>query len=119
MATNKVALGLTGLFVLFLIGVSVVSIYREGALFIPGLSPTVLKKDDPVPLSVNKITSIHEPIPYRYNGLPVCTPPASEIHSTTHENIGAMVTGDRVENSVYKVGFVSFALTPASACFLA
>jgi transmembrane 9 superfamily protein 2/4 len=105
MATNRIALGFSALFVLFLIAASVVSIYREGALFIPGLSPTVFKKDDQVQLSVNKITSIHEPIPYRYNDLPVCTPPPDKIQPTSSENIGAIVTGDRIENSVFEVSF--------------
>lgn len=107
MATNRVAIGFTALFVLFLIVASVVSIYREGALFIPGLSPTAFKKDDRVMLSVNKITSIHEPIPYRYNDLPVCTPPPEDIKSTSRDNIGAIVTGDRIESSSYKVWEVS------------
>eukprot|EP01125_Pyxidicula_operculata_P002012 TRINITY_DN11990_c0_g1_i1.p1 TRINITY_DN11990_c0_g1~~TRINITY_DN11990_c0_g1_i1.p1 ORF type:complete len:659 (-),score=148.07 TRINITY_DN11990_c0_g1_i1:105-2039(-) len=103
MATSKIAVGLTGLFVLFLVVASVVSIYKEGVNMIPGLAPTPYKKSDVVPLFVNKVTSIHTPIPYRYHDLPVCVPENGE---KKNENLGEVITGNRIESSNYQLHFL-------------
>jgi len=101
---SRIVWATASFFLLFLVGASVFSIYREGALFIPGLAPTVYKSGDVVTLKVNKVTSFHEPIPFRYHDLPVCPPPKAES-ATSEENIGSIVTGDRVENSAYELLF--------------
>jgi transmembrane 9 superfamily member 2/4 len=55
-----------------------------------------------VPLHVNKITSSKTQMPYRYYSLPVCRPDSIE---EVPENIGEILTGDRIENSLYQVRF--------------
>lgn len=100
--TEKIVVGFTVLFVLFLVAASVVSIYREGAFLVPGLAPASFKEGQPVPLFVNKVTSAKAPIPFRYHDLPVCTPPEGELESR-NSNLGDIITGSRIETSVYSV----------------
>lgn len=102
MAFDKVVVGFTALFVAFLLAASVLSIYREGAFLVPGLAPTTYSKGDNVPLKVNKVTSERAPIPFRYHDLPVCVPEASQIEFS-NENLGEVITGNRIESSLYKV----------------
>jgi transmembrane 9 superfamily member 2/4 len=49
---------------------------------------------------VNKLTSTKTQIPYDYYSLPFCKPKKAGLQS---ENLGEMLSGDRIENSVYKV----------------
>jgi len=102
MAYDKVVIGFTALFVAFLLAASVVSIYREGAFLVPGLAPSTYAKDDPVALKVNKVTSVKAPIPYRYHDLPVCVPEEAAIVKS-NENLGEIITGNRIESSLYRV----------------
>lgn len=98
--TSKIVIAISGIFVLFLIVVSVVSIHREGALFIPGLAPKAYKEGAEVILDVNKVTSIHQAVPFRYHSLPVCTPATQAVES---ENLGSVIAGNRLEQSSYNV----------------
>jgi len=92
--------GVTAVFVIFLVVASIVSIYNEGAFFIPGLAPIGYAKKENIPLYVNKVTSIHSPIPFRYHSLPVCQP--SQMVAR-HENLGELLTGNSIEVSSYQV----------------
>jgi transmembrane 9 superfamily protein 2/4 len=100
MATNRVFVAITVAFILFLVIASIVSIFKGGVLIIPGLAPQVWKKNEPVDLYVNKVTSIKSPIPYRYNDLPVCK---SESPEQKSENLGEVITGNRIEKSVFEI----------------
>lgn len=51
-------------------------------------------------LYVNKLTSTKTQIPYEYYALPFCKPNRAGLQS---ENLGEVISGDRIENSVYKV----------------
>lgn len=72
----------------------------------PNLSVLIIPK---VKLLVTKLTSTKTQMPYDYYSLPFCKP--SKI-GLQRENLGQVVSGDRVENSVYKVRIISkFSLT--------
>jgi transmembrane 9 superfamily protein 2/4 len=115
--TSKIVLAVSGIFVLFLIVVSVVSIYREGALFIPGLAPTAYKEGQPVILYVNKVTSDHQPIPFSYHSLPVCLPDPKLVQEYRKtENLGALITGNTVEPSAFQLKFMEPVQTCAALC---
>ena len=51
-------------------------------------------------LFVTKLTSTKTQIPYDYYALPYCKPKRANLQS---ENLGEVLSGDRIENSVYKV----------------
>jgi transmembrane 9 superfamily member 2/4 len=53
-----------------------------------------------VKLFVTKLTSTKTQIPYDYYSLPFCKPKHEKEES---ENLGEMLSGDKIENSVYKV----------------
>jgi hypothetical protein len=52
---------------------------------------------------VNKLTSTKTQIPYDYYSLPYCKPNKPGLQS---ENLGEVLSGDRIENSVYKVSHI-------------
>lgn len=51
-------------------------------------------------LYVNKLTSTKTQIPYDYYSLPYCKPSKQGLQA---ENLGEVLSGDRIENSVYKL----------------
>jgi Endomembrane protein 70 len=53
-----------------------------------------------VKLYVTKLTSTKTQMPYDYYSLPYCKPVNLGLQK---ENLGQVVSGDRVENSVYQV----------------
>ncbi|CAD6218171.1 unnamed protein product [Miscanthus lutarioriparius] len=71
--------------------------------YLPGVAPNDFAKGDPLPVKVNKLTSIKTQLPYTYYSLPFCKPDTI-IDST--ENLGEVLRGDRIENSpyVFKMG---------------
>ena len=80
--------------------ISVFSISR--GYYLPGVSPNSFEEGDDVPLFVSKVTSTQTQMPYDYYSLPYCKPKVAGLQS---ENIGEALSGDRIENSVYKVMF--------------
>jgi transmembrane 9 superfamily member 2/4 len=52
---------------------------------------------------VTKLTSTKTQMPYDYYSLPYCKPSKLGLQK---ENLGQVVSGERVENSVYKVGAI-------------
>lgn len=52
MSNSKIVIAVTSVFIVFLIAASILSIYRGGAIFIPGIAPTVFKKGDTVTVNV-------------------------------------------------------------------
>lgn len=57
-------------------------------------------QDDIITLKVNKLSSTKAQLPYEYYSLPYCRP--SKIISSA-ENLGEVLRGDRIENSLYQV----------------
>lgn len=68
--------------------------------YLPGVAPFDFEKGDKVELKVNKITSVHTQLPYKYYSLPFCQP--KEIEDKV-ENLGEILRGDRIENSLYEI----------------
>ena len=55
---------------------------------------------DLVGLKVNKISSVKNQLPYEYYSLPYCRP---EKIQQSAENLGEVLRGDRIENSLYQI----------------
>jgi len=70
------------------------------AFYLPGVAPIEYREGSRVDLKVNKLTSVKTQLPYRYYVLPFCQP--SEIHVSA-ENLGEILLGDSIENSMYDV----------------
>ncbi len=51
-------------------------------------------------LKVNKLSSIKNQLPYEYYSLPYCRP---EKIVQSAENLGEVLRGDRIENSLYQI----------------
>lgn len=66
------------------------------------LSYSVLlpEQGDPLTVKVNKLSSTKTQLPYDYYYLNYCEPPKI-VNSA--ENLGEVLRGDRIENSVYTV----------------
>jgi len=68
--------------------------------YLPGAPPREFVEGEPVDLKVNKLTSVHTQLPYKYYSLPFCEP--SSIVDKV-ENLGEILRGDRIENSPYEI----------------
>jgi len=55
---------------------------------------------DAIGVKVIKLDSVKTQLPYDYYSLPFCRPPTIEESA---ENLSEVLSGDRIENSVYKV----------------
>lgn len=51
-------------------------------------------------LKVNKLSSVRTQLPYDYYSLPYCRP---EKITPFAENLGEVLRGDRIENSLYEI----------------
>jgi len=69
-------------------------------LYLPGVAPVQFQTNQLVDLKVNKLTSVHTQLPYKYYTLPFCTP--DKIIDKV-ENLGEILRGDRIENSPYVI----------------
>jgi transmembrane 9 superfamily member 2/4 len=70
------------------------------SFYLPGVSPDSYENSEAVKLFVTKLTSTKTQIPYDYYSLNFCKPKHAKEQS---ENLGEVLSGDRIENSVYKV----------------
>ncbi|OAY85497.1 transmembrane 9 superfamily member 7-like [Ananas comosus] len=68
------------------------------AFYLPGVAPRDFAKDDELQVKVNKLSSIKTQLPYDYYFLDYCKP--TKIMNSA-ENLGEVLRGDRIENSVY------------------
>ncbi|KAM3212340.1 hypothetical protein ACQJBY_065427 [Aegilops geniculata] len=68
------------------------------AFYLPGVAPRDFQKDDDLQVKVNKLSSIKTQLPYDYYFLDYCKP---EAIKNSAENLGEVLRGDRIENSVY------------------
>jgi len=73
---------------------------QVGAFYLPGVAPTEYHEGSRVDLKVNKLTSVKTQLPYRNYVLPYCLP--TELHASA-ENLGEILLGDVIENSLYDV----------------
>eukprot|EP01114_Cavostelium_apophysatum_P022696 TRINITY_DN829_c0_g1_i1.p1 TRINITY_DN829_c0_g1~~TRINITY_DN829_c0_g1_i1.p1 ORF type:complete len:637 (-),score=175.06 TRINITY_DN829_c0_g1_i1:148-2058(-) len=67
---------------------------------IPGLNPVEFHQGEDIPIKVNRMTSVHTQLPYKYYELEFCKP---ENVVDDSEYLGEVLRGDRIESSVYKV----------------
>ncbi|XP_047334711.1 transmembrane 9 superfamily member 7-like [Impatiens glandulifera] len=79
-------------FVLFLLASPAYSFY------LPGVAPRDFQPGETLEVKVNKLSSTKTQLPYDYYSLPYCKP--SKIINSA-ENLGEVLRGDRIENSVY------------------
>eukprot|EP00298_Acanthocystis_sp_HF-20_P011263 c19304_g1_i1.p1 GENE.c19304_g1_i1~~c19304_g1_i1.p1 ORF type:complete len:656 (-),score=188.42 c19304_g1_i1:25-1992(-) len=67
--------------------------------YLPEVSPSEFEEGEKLPIHVNSLISSKTGLPYDYYALPWCSPP----HLTRlNENIGALLSGDRVYDSLYE-----------------
>jgi len=76
------------------------SAIQVDAFYLPGVAPSEYAEGSRVDLKVNKLTSVKTQLPYRYYVLPYCQP--SAIHVAA-ENLGEILLGDSIENSMYDI----------------
>lgn len=70
------------------------------AFYLPGSYLHPYGQGERLDVKVNSITSIETELPYSYYSLPFCKP--KEGIQKVAENIGELLMGDEIENSVYK-----------------
>uniref|UniRef100_A0A7C8ZPH8 Transmembrane 9 superfamily member n=1 Tax=Opuntia streptacantha TaxID=393608 RepID=A0A7C8ZPH8_OPUST len=68
------------------------------SFYLPGVAPRDFQTGDPLPVKVNKLSSTKTQLPYDYYFLSYCKP--QKIVNSA-ENLGEVLRGDRIENSVY------------------
>ncbi|XP_074580505.1 transmembrane 9 superfamily member 7-like [Curcuma longa] len=68
------------------------------AFYLPGVAPRDFRKGEDLLVKVNKLSSTKTQLPYDYYFLDYCKP--SNIMNSA-ENLGEVLRGDRIENSVY------------------
>ncbi|KAG1367539.1 putative Transmembrane 9 superfamily member 7 [Cocos nucifera] len=68
------------------------------AFYLPGVAPRGFQQGDELQVKVNKLSSTKTQLPYDYYFLDFCKP-AKIMNSA--ENLGEVLRGDRIENSVY------------------
>ncbi|CAK7356852.1 unnamed protein product [Dovyalis caffra] len=68
------------------------------SFYLPGVAPRDFHKDNALPVKVNKLSSTKTQLPYDYYYLNYCEPKKIE---NSAENLGEVLRGDRIENSVY------------------
>jgi transmembrane 9 superfamily protein 2/4 len=71
-----------------------------GAFYIPGIAPEDYVIGATVDLKVNSLDSPMTQLPYEYYQMGFCKP--SKVESVP-ENLGEILTGDRIENSDYEI----------------
>lgn len=80
---------------------ALVGLQTAKGFYLPGVNPHSFKEGDEVKLKVNKLTSVHDEYPIEYYRLPFCQP--SNGVTMENENLGEFLSGDRIENSPYRI----------------
>ncbi|KAI3443636.1 hypothetical protein Pfo_000301 [Paulownia fortunei] len=81
------------------------------AFYLPGVAPRDFQTGEALEVKVNKLSSTKTQLPYDYYFLSYCKPP--KIRNGA-ENLGEVLRGDRIENSVY-----SFSMREPQSCKVA
>jgi transmembrane 9 superfamily protein 2/4 len=89
---------LLGLVVLSLATLSV-------GFYLPGVAEDVYTDNHPPLLKANKLTSVNTQLPFKFYYLPFCAP--KSIHDAP-ENLGEIIRGDKIEDSVYEVTWTCY-----------
>jgi len=76
----------------------------DAIFYLPGMAAHDYVYQELVPLKVNKISSVHTQIPYKYYSLLSVCQPHNVVDDT--ENLGEILMGDRIENSPYEIPFL-------------
>ncbi|WVZ79173.1 hypothetical protein U9M48_026783 [Paspalum notatum var. saurae] len=66
--------------------------------YLPGVAPVDFRKNDLLTVQVSQLSSIKTQLPYSYYSLPFCGP---DTIINSAENLGEVLRGDRIENSLY------------------
>ncbi|XP_062087679.1 transmembrane 9 superfamily member 7 [Humulus lupulus] len=74
------------------------SISSVHSFYLPGVAPRDFQSGDELPVKVNKLSSTKTQLPYDFYYLKYCKP--KKILNSA-ENLGEVLRGDRIENSVY------------------
>ena len=82
------------------------------AFYLPGVALQDFRKGDVLNFKVNKLSSTKAQLPFEYYSLPYCRPAKIEQSA---ENLGEVLRGDRIENSLYSVS-ASQSWSPQSWC---
>jgi transmembrane 9 superfamily protein 2/4 len=69
--------------------------------YLPGVAPHDYPPNEDVALKVNKITSIHTQLPFKYYEFDLFCKP--DVVEDKVENIGEILRGDRIESSLFDV----------------
>ena len=80
--------------------------YAAASSFLSGLSNSY-SAGDKLTLYVSKLTSVHTQMPYDYYSLPFCPPTKKQMEK---ENLGQLVSGERMENTVYQLNMKEAAM---------
>ncbi|CAI8599540.1 unnamed protein product [Vicia faba] len=73
-------------------------VHSAFCFYLPGVAPQDFVKGEVLEVKVNKLTSIKTQLPYSYYSLPYTAP--KKIQDSA-ENLGEVLRGDRIENSLY------------------
>lgn len=103
MTTKRNALIAVGVVLLLTGLVALISIFKDSVIIVPGFHPTEFAKGDLIRVTVNKITSQHTQVPYAWHDVPGVCKPSKEARMKMHENLGEVLMGDRLEQSLYLV----------------
>jgi len=82
------------------LGLALSLVLQADAFYLPGVAPIEYHEGSRVDLKVNKLTSVKTQLPYRYYVLPYCQPEAIHVSA---ENLGEILLGDSIENSLYDI----------------
>lgn len=78
-----------------------VLISSASAYYVPGAYPQEFLQGDELQAYVNSLTSFETELPYDYYSLPFCKPPEGIRKIANTANLGTIIAGSRMENSVY------------------
>ncbi|ETO25316.1 hypothetical protein RFI_11824 [Reticulomyxa filosa] len=76
-------------------------LYGSSGFYLPGVAPHEYQVGEAIKLKVNKLDSVFTQMPYDYYSLPFCRP--SEGIKQDAENLGELLSGDKIENSPFKL----------------
>ncbi|XP_071807092.1 transmembrane 9 superfamily member 4-like isoform X1 [Asterias amurensis] len=74
----------------------------SNAFYVPGVAPVEFRDGEEVEIKGVKITSTKTQLPYDYYSIGICTPALEKIVYMS-ENLGEVLRGDRIVNTLYKV----------------
>lgn len=83
------------------VALCLVSVVVGKVFYLPGVAPHDFVTGEPVALKVNKLTSIHTQLPYKYYEFDLFCKPENPEDKV--ENLGEILRGDRIESSTFEI----------------